>query len=145
MGFSRRNKIPRCSAYTISEKTIWFRHQNYTPDRAQKLISSSMSRHLSTRNISSKYIHAFLSNLANRQADRQPRAKTFASSFVGGKKKQAMPGTANVLFLPSDAMQARQYRHAVFVHLSVCPGVCHSNIQRAPSNGRGGGFECSCP
>ena len=37
----------------------------------RKLISSSMSRHLSTRNISSKYTHAFLSNLAYRQTDRQ--------------------------------------------------------------------------
>jgi len=69
MGFSRR-KIPRCSAYTISEKAIRFRHPDYDPDRAQKLISSSMSRHLSTRNISSKSMHAFSSNLANRQTDK---------------------------------------------------------------------------
>jgi len=70
--FSRRNKIPHCSAYTISEKAIRFRHPNYNPDRAQsqKLISSSMSRHLSTRNISSKSMHAFLSNFANRQTDK---------------------------------------------------------------------------
>jgi len=69
--FSRRNKIPRCSAYDIGE--IRFRHPDYNPDRAQKLISSSMSRHLSTRNTSSKSVHAFLSrpNLANRQTDRQ--------------------------------------------------------------------------
>ena len=71
VGFSRRNKIPRCSAYTISEKAIRFRHPDYNPDRAQKLISSSMSRHLSTRNISSKSVHAFLSNLANRQTDKR--------------------------------------------------------------------------
>ena len=70
VGFSRR-KIPRSSAYTISEKAIRFRHPDYNPDWAQKLISSSMSRRLSTRNISSKYMHAFLSNLANRQTDRQ--------------------------------------------------------------------------
>jgi len=38
-----------CSLYTISEKAILFRHPDYYPDRAQKLISSSMSRHLSTR------------------------------------------------------------------------------------------------
>jgi len=63
-------------AYTISEKAIRFRHPNYDPDRAQKLISSSMSRHLSTRNILSKSMHAFLSNLANRQTDKQTRAKT---------------------------------------------------------------------
>jgi len=52
-------------AYTIAEKAIRFRHQDYNPDQAQKLISSSMSRHLSTRNISSKSMDAFLSNLAN--------------------------------------------------------------------------------
>jgi len=68
--FSRR-KIPRRSAYTISEKAIRFRHLDYNPDRARKLISSSMSRHLSTRDISSKSMHAFLSNLANKQTDRQ--------------------------------------------------------------------------
>ena len=69
VGFSRRNKIPRCSAYTISEKAIRFRHPDYNPDRAQKLISSSMSRHLSTRNISSKSVKALLRNLVNRQTD----------------------------------------------------------------------------
>ena len=65
VGFSRR-KISRSSAYTISEKAIRFRHPDYNPDRAQKSTNSSMSRHLSTRNISSKSMHAFLSNLANR-------------------------------------------------------------------------------
>jgi len=70
MGFSP-HKIPRTRAYMISEKVIRFRHPDYDPDRAQKLISSSMSWHLSTRNISSKSMHAFLSNLANRQTDRQ--------------------------------------------------------------------------
>jgi len=69
---------------TISEKAILFRHPDYNLDQAQKLISSSMSRHLSTRNISSKSMHAFLSNLADRQTDRQTRAKTFTSSFVRG-------------------------------------------------------------
>jgi len=68
-GISRR-KIPRSSAYTISKKAILFRHPDYDPDQAQKLINSSMSRHLSTRNISSKSMHAFLSNLANRQTDK---------------------------------------------------------------------------
>ena len=48
-----------------------FRHPDYNPDRAQKLISSSTSRHLSTRNISSKSMHAFLSNLAHRQTDKR--------------------------------------------------------------------------
>ena len=95
VGFSRR-KIPRSLAYTIAEKAIRFRHPDYNPDRAQKLISSSMSRHLSTRNISSKSMHAFLSNLANRQTDRQTdkqtRANAFISSFVGdnNRKNSAM-------------------------------------------------------
>jgi len=48
-----------------------------------------MSRHLLTRNISSKSMHAFFSNLANRQTDRQTDkqtwAKTCTSSFVAGK------------------------------------------------------------
>jgi len=61
-------------AYMIAEKAIWFWQPDYNPDRAQKLISSSMSRHLSTRNIPSKSMHAFLSNLANRQTDRLTNA-----------------------------------------------------------------------
>ena len=32
VGFSRRNKIPRSSAYRISEKAIRFRHPDYNPD-----------------------------------------------------------------------------------------------------------------
>ena len=78
VGFSRR-KIP---LYDVRE-----RNPDYNPDRAEKLISSSMSRHLSTRNISSKSMHAFLSNLANRQTDKQTRAKTCTFSFVGGKQE----------------------------------------------------------
>ena len=50
-----------------------FRHPDYNPDRAQKLISSPMSRHLPTRNILSKYMYGFLSNLANRQTDKHGR------------------------------------------------------------------------
>jgi len=57
--------------FTIAEKAIRFRHPDYNPDQAQKLISLSMSRHLSTCNISSKSMLAFMSNLANRQTDRQ--------------------------------------------------------------------------
>ena len=73
MGFSRRNKIPRCrvAVHTLWEKGIRFWHPDYDPDRAQKLTSSSASRHLSTRNISSKSMHMFLSNLANRQTDKR--------------------------------------------------------------------------
>ena len=80
MGFSRR-KIPRSSIYTISKKATWFRHGDYDLDRAQQLISSSMSRHLSTCNISFKSMHVFL---ANRQTDRQTMAKT--CSFVRGNE-----------------------------------------------------------
>jgi len=72
----------RVAAHTILEKAIRFRHPDYNPDRAQKLISSSISRHLSTRNISCKYMHAFLSNLTDRQTDRQTneRGQTYLSS-----------------------------------------------------------------
>ena len=61
--------------HTLLEKAIRFRHPDYDPDRAQKLISSSMSRHLSTHNISFKSMHAFLSNLAHRQTDRQTNTR----------------------------------------------------------------------
>ena len=60
----------RVAVHTISEKAIRFKHPDYDPDRAQKLISSSMSRHLWTRKMSSKSMRAFLSNLANRQTDK---------------------------------------------------------------------------
>ena len=67
-------------------KFFRFLHPDCDPDRAQKLISSSMSRYLSTRKISSKSMHTFLSNLANRQTDKQTsRAIAYTSSFVGGK------------------------------------------------------------
>ena len=63
---------------------------DYDPDRAQKLINSSMSRHLSTRNISFASMHEFLSNLAHRQTDKQTssgaRARTYSSSFVGASE-----------------------------------------------------------
>ena len=84
MGFSRRNKIPRCrvAVHTLWEKGIRFRHPDYDPDRAQKLISSSMSRRLSTRNISSKSMHAFLSNLAHRQTDKQTNERGRAGENI---------------------------------------------------------------
>jgi len=78
----------RIAAHTTLEKAIQFRHLDYNPDRDQKLISSSMSQHLLTRNISSKSMHAFLSNLVHRQTDRQTDKRIWAnaltSSFVGG-------------------------------------------------------------
>jgi len=87
VGFSRR-KIPR-SSHTISE--FQFRHPDCDLDRAQKLISLSVSRHLSTRNILSKSMHAFLSNLANRQTDRQTNEhgeKHLLPSLVEVKNKE---------------------------------------------------------
>ena len=42
-----------------------------------------MSRHLLTRNISSKYMRAFLSNLANRQRDRQTDKQTKTRANLG--------------------------------------------------------------
>jgi len=73
------------SLYDIGESNLVPASGLYDPDRAQKLISSTIYRRLSTCNISSKSMHAFLSNLANRQTDRQTWAKTCTSSFVGGK------------------------------------------------------------
>ena len=82
--FSRRN-IPRSNAarwqprqgckvpyslYDVGESSP-VQGSGLWSGSGSNLISSSMSRHLSTRNISSKSIHAFLSNLAQRQTDRQ--------------------------------------------------------------------------
>jgi len=100
IGRDIRKTIARLQSYityTISEEGIRFLDPDYDSDRAQKLFSSSMSRHLSTRNISSKSMRAFLSNLAqqtdrqtDKQTDRQAssgvRAKTYTSSFVGSKQ-----------------------------------------------------------
>jgi len=80
-----RRMLLICSTYTISEKAIRFRYPDYNPDRGQTLTSSSMSRYLSTCNISSKSMHVFLSNLANRLSERQTNTgKNIYSSFVGG-------------------------------------------------------------
>ena len=54
----------RVAVHTLWEQAIRF----YDPDRAQKLISSSVWRHLSTCNISS--MHVFLSILAHRYTAR---------------------------------------------------------------------------
>jgi len=79
----------RIAAHTISEKAIQFRHPDYNPDQAQKLISSSMSRHLSTHNISPKSMHVFSSNLANRQTtDKRMRTNAFISSLSEVKNHQ---------------------------------------------------------
>jgi len=82
----------------ISEKAIRFRHPDYNPDRAQKLTRSSMPRHLSTRNISSKSIYAFLSNLANRQTDRQTneRGQTHLPPPLSEVNKHDKPRTRYV-------------------------------------------------
>ena len=75
------------AAHTLWEKAIRFWHPDYDPDRAQKLISSSMSWTWTIRNIF-KSMHAFLSNLAHRQSDRRTQArgrKHNTSAVVGGK------------------------------------------------------------
>jgi len=46
-----------------------FRHPDYNAGRTEKLISCP-SVDTTTRNISCKSMHAFLSNLANRQTDK---------------------------------------------------------------------------
>ena len=75
------------SLYDIRERAIRFRHPDYDLDRAQQLI---MSRYLSTCNISSKSMHAFLSSLiflidrqTDRLTDKRTRANAFTSSCIG--------------------------------------------------------------
>ena len=58
----------------------------------------SGSRHLLTRNISSKSMHAFLSNLAKRQTDRQthlplPLSEVINENTKNRTRKSAMRGT----------------------------------------------------
>jgi len=80
-----------------------------------------MSRHLSTRNISSKSMHAFLSNLllTDRQTDKRIRAKTFTSSFVGGKKNRTVSLYVAHIFMPASG-EARLGGGVMF---SSCPSV----------------------
>jgi len=73
----RQNHNASCPADVKFSIAVLIRYRRKQSDSGiqtiinQKLISSSVSRHLSTRNISSKSMHAFLSNLAKRQTDRQ--------------------------------------------------------------------------
>jgi len=69
------DKIMHSSVYTISEKANRFQHPDYNADRAQKLISSSMSRHLSTHSISSKSMLA-LWVILHRQTNTGKRIST---------------------------------------------------------------------
>ena len=59
--------------YTIAKKAIRFRHPDYNPDRAQKLISSSMSRNLLTHNIS----HGVARWLSGRASDLRSSSRGF--------------------------------------------------------------------
>jgi len=47
-----------------------------------------MSRHLSTRKMTSKSMHAFLSNLANRQTDRQQSQSVKFTSLLSEVNKK---------------------------------------------------------
>jgi len=81
---------------------------------ARKLISSSMSQHLSTCHISSKCKHAFLSNLANRQTDKQTNmGKTCSPSSVEGKMNDR---TIDHITLPALA-------GGVIIHKSLSTGI----------------------
>ena len=91
-----------------------------------------MSRHLSTRNISSKSMHAFLSNLANRQTDRQTRAKTFTSSFVGGNNSCTQ--TADIIIT---SVQWQLVRYWFVSPLFVCLFVITMKLSGEIINGVG--------
>jgi len=65
---------------------------------------------MSTCNISSKSMHTFLSNLANRQTDRETNTgKTCTSSFIWGNNDDDATVEALCFCL---------------VHRTTCPGVC---------------------
>ena len=131
VGFSL-HKVPHTSSYTIPEKAIRFHHSDYNLDRAQKLISLSMSRHLSTRNISSKSMHTFLSNLANRQTDKHgqkhlppPLSEVLKEKvllFLVGKKKTCFH------FFVAAAYSLRT------VTKTLCAGVILYNYQSSMQN-----------
>jgi len=110
--FSWRNKIPRCRAYAMGESN---------PVPAFRLWSGSGSKvdqfvHVPTRKMSSKSMHAFLSNLANRQTDRQTsQAIAFTSSVVGGNKKNCARGIV-LLKLTTDRHEAS---HGLFATAEV--------------------------
>jgi len=71
--------------------------------RLKKLISSSMSWHLSTRNILSKYMHVFLSNLANKQTDKHGQ-------------KHVPPALSDVTIAN---LVATEYQFWIFGHITV--------------------------
>jgi len=97
VGFSRFNKIPRCSAYDSKPRVAAVMGAQYGFSRHNKILHCSAYAigenspvpasgpgsevnqfvHVLTRNISSS-MHAFLSNLAHRQTDRQTDKQTRA-------------------------------------------------------------------
>jgi len=82
------NPVPASGLWSGSDSKVnQFVHVPTSVDTQHfKSISNSTFQHFK-----SKSMHAFLNNLANRQTDKQTRAKTFTSSFVGGKWKVAHP------------------------------------------------------
>ena len=68
---SLQRRVPNTYTWDFPDVIKFHVAAHTISDRAQKLISSSMPQHLSAHNISAKSMHAFLSNLANRQTDRQ--------------------------------------------------------------------------
>jgi len=120
--FSRR-KIPRSSACTISEKAFRFRHPNYNPDRAQKLISSPMSRHLSTGNISypNPCTRFWVILLTDRQTDRQTNPGESSVNTIMNKDVYIKPFCRAMRCISAVYVGMR----CLSVRLSVCPSVCH--------------------
>ena len=71
-------------------------------------MSSSMSRHLSTRNISFNFVHAFLSNLAKRQTYRQTNTS----------KKHLPPPMSEVKMVDCDVLGQVQFCRTDLVHVT---------------------------
>jgi len=83
----------RVAVQTLWEKANRFRHPNYAPDRAQKLISSSICsdicRHATLHPNPCTHFGVILDTdrPTNRQTNAGVRAKTYTSFVVGGKQE----------------------------------------------------------
>ena len=66
-------------------------------------------------------MHAFLSNLANRQTDKRIRAKTYTSSFVGGNNWLWLDiiGVSQSTAAVTDLIVPRPWQYALLLFVSL--------------------------
>jgi len=91
-----------------------------------------MSRLVSTCNISSKSMRAFLNNLANRQTDKRTRKKICTSSFVGGKKTRAKTCTSS--FVPPQLSTHKIPSKSVHNFVRYPAEILKSGVNRVPGS-----------